>query len=126
MSDFGMVLEQFRKQAISERDKGFKFERLMRAYLLTDPKYTSILKEVWLWSDFPSKIDMGGKDTGIDLVALTHTGEYWAIQCKCYQENASISKASVDSFLATSSKEFIDTQTGKTTKFAQRVWISTT
>ena len=39
-----------------------------------------------------------GSDTGIDLVALKHDGDYWAIQCKCYSEDAVIDKKSVDSF----------------------------
>ena len=36
----------------------------MQAYLLTDPKYTSKLKKVWLWSEFHGKNDLGGDDTG--------------------------------------------------------------
>lgn len=68
---------------------------------------------------------MGGNDTGIDLVALTHEGDYWAIQCKCYQESATIDKPAVDSFLSTSSKEFKN-ENLLTTGFAHRLWISTT
>ncbi len=60
----------------------------MQAYLQTDPQYASLFRYVWLWSEFPGKLDLGGGDTGIDLVALTWGGDYWAIQCKCYQEAA--------------------------------------
>ena len=42
---FEQVLEKYRKIAFSERDKGTRFERLMQAYLKTDPRYTSELKE---------------------------------------------------------------------------------
>ncbi|MCK9372427.1 MAG: DEAD/DEAH box helicase family protein [Sulfuricurvum sp.] len=125
MVDFDNVLEKYRKYSFSERDKGDRFERLMQAYLHTDPKYAYLFKNVWLWNEFPQKGDFGGKDTGIDLVALTHEGDYWAIQCKCYQASATIDKKSVDSFLSTSSREFIG-ENLQTIGFTQRLWISTT
>lgn len=122
---FQKILDKYRKISFSERDKGERFERLMQAYLLTDPKYASKFKNVWMWNEFPGKIDLGGGDTGIDLVALTHEGDYWAVQCKCFQENSTIDKPAVDSFLSTSSREFKNEQM-QTTRFAQRLWISTT
>jgi len=97
----------------------------MRSWLLSDPRYSN-LTDVWLWEDFPCRKDFGGKDTGIDLVARTDSGQYWAIQCKCYSESAVIDKPAVDSFLATSSRQFLDVDTLQTTSFAQRLWISTT
>ena len=81
---FNDVLAKYRTISFSERDKGTRFERLMRAYLLTDPKYTSMLNSVWLWENFFARDELGGVDSGIDLVAQTIDGEYWAIQCKCY------------------------------------------
>ncbi|KAA0265073.1 MAG: DEAD/DEAH box helicase, partial [Chloroflexi bacterium] len=122
---FQQILDKYRKISFSERDKGDRFERLMRAYLLTDPKYAYQFKNVWLWGEFPYRKDLGGGDTGIDLVALTHTGDYWAIQCKCYQAHATIDKPAVDSFLSTSSREFRNEQM-QTVRFAHRLWISTT
>jgi predicted helicase len=101
---FNEVIQKYRIIAFSERDKGDRFERLMQSYLLTDPKYANKFKKVWLWSEFHGKADLGGGDTGIDLVALTVEGDYWAIQCKCFQESASIDKPAVDSFLSTSSR----------------------
>ena len=53
-------------------------------------------------------------------------GDYWAIQCKCYAEDATIDKPAVDSFLATSSRTFTNEVTFQTTRFSNRVWISTT
>jgi len=73
---FQSILIKFRKYAFSERDKGARFEHLMQAYLQTDPKYAPQFKNVWLWNDFSAKKDFGGKDTGIDLVALTYSGDY--------------------------------------------------
>jgi predicted helicase len=125
MNDFTRVLEKYRKLAYSQRDKGDRFERLMLGYLQTDPMYASLFKNVWMWNDFHGKNDMGGGDTGIDLVALTHDGDYWAIQCKCFQEGSTIDKPAVDSFLSTSSRTFKN-EALKTTHFAHRLWIATT
>jgi len=122
---FQTILTSFRKLAYSERDKGDKFERLMQAYLQTDPKYAYLFKKVWLWSEFHGKKDLGGQDSGIDLVALTIEGDYWAIQCKCFQEGTYIDKPAVDSFLSTSSREFKN-ENFQTVSFSHRLWISTT
>lgn len=122
---FNDILHKFRSESFTQKDKGTQFERLMHSWLLSDPRYSN-LTDVWLWEDFPCRKDFGGKDTGIDLVARTDSGQYWAIQCKCYNENAVIDKPAVDSFLATSSRQFLDVDTLQTTSFAQRLWISTT
>jgi predicted helicase len=122
---FQTILDKYRKLSFSERDKGDRFERLMQAYLQTDPLYAYKFKHVWMWSDFPYRRDFGGNDTGIDLVAQTHEGDYWAIQCKFYQEGTVIDKPAVDSFLATSGRTFKNEQM-KTIGFAHRLWIDTT
>lgn len=122
---FQKILEKYRRISFSERDKGDRFERLMQAYLLTDPQYSKRFKKVMLWSEFPYRKDLGGSDTGIDLVAQTTEGDYWAIQCKCFQEDATISKGDVDSFLATSGRTFKNEQM-QTVGFTHRLWISTT
>lgn len=126
MNNIYDILSHFREKSFTEKEKGTQFERLMRAWLRTDPRYADRFEHVWLWEDFPARQDFGGKDTGIDLVAKTHDGDYWAIQCKCYAENAVIDKPSVDSFLATSSRTFNNEVTFQTTSFAHRLWISTT
>jgi predicted helicase len=122
---FHSILEQYRKVSFSERDKGDRFERLMQAYLKTDKLYCDTFKHVWLWNEFPGKNDLGGQDTGIDLVALTFDGDYWAIQCKCVQAGSIIDKPAVDSFLSTSSRKFKD-ENLRTVGFSHRLWIETT
>ena len=124
MTTFTQILTKFRKESFSERDKGYRFERLMQDYLKTTALYANLFEEVWLWSEFPFHNQFGGKDVGIDLVAKTFSGEYWAVQCKCFAEDSYINKGDVDSFLSTSGKSFVIE--GKTTAFAQRLWISTT
>jgi predicted helicase len=122
---FHDILEKYRKVSFSERDKGSRFERLMQRYLKTDPIYESKFKQVWMWNDFLGRKDLGGKDTGIDLVALTHEGDYWAIQCKFFAQDAHIDKKSLDSFLSTSGRTFLNEDL-QTVRFSNRLWISTT
>lgn len=124
MTSFTKILNKFRAESLSERDKGYRFERLMQAYLKTSALYANLFEEVWLWTEFPFHDQFGGKDTGIDLVAKTYEGEYWAVQCKCYADGSYIDKPAVDSFLSTSGKSFeVD---DKAVFFGQRLWISTT
>lgn len=123
---FKEVLQRFRTESFTEREKGAKFEKLIKKWFQTDPRYADKLQEVWLWEEFPGKKDFGGKDLGIDLVAKTDLGDYWAIQCKCYDEKAIISKAVVDSFISTAHRAFIDDLTLKTTYFSNLIWVSTT
>ena len=106
--NFAQVIEKYRKEAFSQRDKGTHFERLIQAFFRTEPIYKTTIETVWLWSEFPYRDDFGGKDIGIDLVAKTNTGEYWSIQCKCYAEDAYIDKGMVDSFISTTGKRFRD------------------
>lgn len=122
---FIKVLGHYKKVSFSERDKGDRFERLIKAYLLTDRKYADRFKKVWLWNEFPGRNDLGGSDTGIDLVTLTNEGDYWAIQCKCYQEGTVIDKKAIDTFFTTSSRHFKGEDL-KTHSFSFRLWIDTT
>jgi superfamily II DNA or RNA helicase len=85
--DFARQLSQ-----MSEKEKGDGFEHLVRAYLLLDPEYATKLRKVWLLNEVPSalrkKLRLPPDDQGIDLIAETNTGEFWAIQCK-YREDTS-------------------------------------
>ena len=118
------ILFEIRLKAETEREKGTDFERLMKLWFMTDPRYSE-LEKVWLWEEFPGRKDFGGKDLGIDLVARTEYGDYWAIQCKCYAEDAQISKSSVDSFLSNASRQFTDPDTFQTKEFSNLVWVQT-
>jgi predicted helicase len=102
-SSFGQVLDQLYFSATDERDKGSKFERLMKRYLELEPKYADQFSDVWLWNDWPDR----GKqvDTGIDLVARDrYTGELTAIQCKFYDPQRRLEKKQIDSFFTAMGK----------------------
>lgn len=118
------VLDRLRADALDERDKGAKFERLVRAYLTTDPEWTARFSDVWLWSDWPGRD--GRPDTGIDLVAAnTDDGRLTAIQCKFYAADRTVAKADIDSFIsAAASSQFtrrivFDTAAGWSTNAEQ-------
>ena len=120
------LLTKIRNEAYNERDKGAMFEQIIKGFLLSDPRYAPQMKEVWLWNEFPARDDFGGKDTGIDIVAQTINGEYWAVQCKCFAEKTVISKGDVDTFLSTSGKLFTSPYDGSRVEFVNRLWVATT
>lgn len=109
------MLDELRSTATDERDKGDRFERLMAAYLRTDPLYARKYSNVWLWNDWPGR--EGKPDTGIDLVAEeSDGGGLCAIQCKCYDPTHSLQKSDIDSFFTASGK----------LAFSSRMVVSTT
>jgi predicted helicase len=109
------VLAEIRANAASTREQGERFERLMQAYLRTDPLYADQFSDVWMWSEWPGN---GGRgDTGIDLVAREReTGGFCAIQCKFYSPGHHLQKDDIDSFFTASGKA----------PFTSRLIISTT
>lgn len=110
---FGRLLDRLYYNALDERDKGSKFERLMRSYFMTDPAYASDFTKVWLWDEYPGKA--GRSDIGVDLVAKHRDGTLVAIQTKFYDPDRTISKANLDSFISASA----------TDEFDQRLFVST-
>jgi superfamily II DNA or RNA helicase len=77
-------------QNFTEKQKGDLFEELVKAYLQLDPEYASKLKHVWLGSEVPQviarKLQLPATDQGIDIIAETHDGDFWAVQCKYRQD----------------------------------------
>ena len=118
------ILHEIRLKSTTEKEKGTDFERLMKLWFMSDPRY-NFFEKVWLWEEFPARKDFGGKDLGIDLVARCDNGDYYAIQCKCYAEDAVIDKPAVDSFIANASRTFTDPETFQTREFTNLIWVQT-
>lgn len=118
------ILKELEESSHSLRNKGARFELLIKNWFLTTKLYSDNIKEIWLWDDFPYKNQFGGSDSGIDLVLHNLEDEYIAIQCKFYKENSEISKSDVDTFISTSAKFF--EINGERKKFSNRIFISTT
>ena len=123
--EFADVLKKYRDSSFSKSDLGTKFEELMARYLMTDPSYANMFQWVKLWKNFSARMEFGGHDTGIDLVAKTKDNRYWAIQCKMYSEECRVTKSDMDTFLATSGRKFHD-DSANITSFSQRMIIATT
>lgn len=103
MANIHDILDELRSVAYDEHDKGARFEKLIQAYLKTEPQYYELYDEVWLWQEYPRR--NGRTDTGIDIVArLRAADEYTAIQCKFFDPSTTVTKPMLDSFLAASSK----------------------
>jgi superfamily II DNA or RNA helicase len=68
------------------KGKGDAFEQFVKAFLLLDPEYATKISDVWIHHEVPSairkKLHLPDSDQGIDLIAKTKEGEFWAIQCK--------------------------------------------
>ncbi|MFT4288104.1 DEAD/DEAH box helicase [Nocardioides sp.] len=93
------LLGDLRSTALDERDKGDKFERLIKAFLKTDPEWSAKFSDVWLWSEWDGRGNV--PDVGIDLVAKHSDRDgFAAIQAKFYDAGNKVSKAHIDSFLA--------------------------
>lgn len=65
----------------------------------------------------------GESDSGIDIVAKTHNGEYVAIQCKCYDENAKLDLKQLSTFFITKDRTF--NLQGTPIKFTQYMLMDT-
>ena len=83
--DLNQTLESYTK---SNQTKlaGDVFELLVKFFLETTPQYQTKLKNVWLLKevkeDLKHKLNLPSTDEGIDLIAETKEGHFWAIQAK--------------------------------------------
>ena len=124
---FYTLLDHMRAMAHSERDKGDMFERLMCQVLAIASPYSERFSKVQLYKDWavehPECVP-NARDIGIDLVATLVESEwqgpnkearYSAIQCKFYNNDSSVPKSEVDSFISASS----------TKHFAERLLVAT-
>jgi len=75
-----------RATTLTALERGTAFELLVRHHLRTAPAYRAKLADVWLHHEVPTdlrtRLNFPPRDQGIDLLARTHTGEFWAIQAK--------------------------------------------
>ena len=82
---------QRRWRPLTKKQKGNLFEELTKHYLLLEPEYASKLKSVWLLGEVPTalakRLKLPSNDQGIDLIAETREGEFWAIQSKYREES---------------------------------------
>ena len=110
------VINFLRDQASSQYRVGNEFERLIKRYLRADPLYKERFSDVWHFKEWTvNRTEFDAVDTGIDLVAQETSGEYCAIQCKCYHTDRRVSKKDIDSFISASASKW----------FARRILVHT-
>jgi predicted helicase len=94
--------------------RGTQFEHLMCYWLLVDPlrKDEYDLVTVVRYEDWPGR---SGPDLGVDLVGTDSQGRLWAVQCKAYALDTTISKDEVSILVGAS----------PAAKFFGRIYITT-
>ena len=112
------LLERYRSESASEREKGGYFEKLVRVWLQHAPTQRDLFRQVMSYGEWARSQGLDARDTGIDLVAelADAPGEWCAIQCKFYAEGHRIQRADIDSFFTASGRR----------PFARRLIVDTT
>ena len=115
MSALQELLDTFRDNSKTEREKGNYFEKLVKVYLQNEPCYKDLFNgKVYLWEEWRKHwMSLGNSDpqsdAGIDLVAVEDVKDnprIFAIQAKFYAEDAKIRKSDgIDSFLSALGKQ---------------------
>ena len=96
----GDTLDRIRAESRDESEKGRWFEQLFMRVALQQPEFE--IDGIWRWGDWPERealTHLDGRDIGIDLVARRTTGEWVAVQCKCYDGRHILGKGEIDKFL---------------------------
>ena len=116
MTALDSLLETYRTQTATQRDKGTAFEKLIAAWIMVDPVQSKRIAKAEMWGDWARRRDVPQTDVGIDLVCTRHDGGLVAVQCKLFDPDRRILKSDIDSFISASSKD----------EFAERVIVETT
>ena len=97
---FDNFLAQLKEQSWHLRDQGQQFELAMVALLPMLAEFE--IEDAWLWRDWPQRQEitgLDGRDIGIDIVArLRDRNEFWAVQCKFYDPDSTISHGDLGTF----------------------------
>ncbi|NJR43567.1 MAG: hypothetical protein HC767_13860 [Akkermansiaceae bacterium] len=117
MSPLQKILENYRANSKTEREKGTYFEKLTQAYFEKDDIQRQEFSRVWTYAEWAKSQGISKSDTGIDLVAEMADGSgVCAIQCKFYAADYAVQKSDIDSFFTASGKK----------PFARRIIIDST
>ena len=96
----GTILDRIRSESRDESEKGRWFEQLFMRIALQEPEFE--IDGIWRWPDWPERealTGLDGRDMGVDLVARRNSGEWVAIQCKCYDDRHTLGKGEIYKFL---------------------------
>ena len=104
------TFEQFRDSFPADNDaKGKAFEAFLADwFFLNHPEYKNKFVKVWRYADWPKPKGVPEQDLGTDLIAKDTEGKICAIQAKFYAADRKIKFSDIATFLADSSKPYID------------------
>ena len=104
------TFEQFRDSFPADNDaKGKAFEAFLADwFFLNHPEYKNKFVKVWRYADWPKPKGVPEQDLGTDLIAKDTEGKVCAIQAKFYAADRKIKFSDIATFLADSSKPYID------------------
>ncbi|MDB2644938.1 Helicase associated domain protein, partial [Luminiphilus sp.] len=89
--------------------KGKAFEGFLGDWFFKNhPLYRHKFVKVWQWADWPKPDGVAAQDLGTDLIAEDTEGKICAIQAKFYDVDSSIKFKDISTFLADSSKDYVD------------------
>lgn len=99
----GSILHRIRTESRDASEKGRWFEQLFMRIARQQPEFE--IEGIWRWPERPERESLtgrDGRDIGIDLAARRTSGEYVAVQCKCYEGQQTLPKGEIDKFLGSS------------------------
>ena len=105
---FHEMLDQIRAISDSEREKGARFERVMKKFFAEDPLVQRALLECLALVRMGGPVIRGFDAQAIQASTLWPRNEkvaYCAVQCKCYAPDTRISKPHLDSFISASARD---------------------
>lgn len=102
-------------------------KRKMECFLCHFPRfYVTIHPCVFQKSSGRKDAGQSGHDVGIDLVIKITGGEFWAVQCKCYQKDSSVTLAMVSNFIAAGITQFFDDEERtRPCNFSRLIFVNT-
>ena len=125
------LLEHYRSNSATEREKGDYFERLVRVWLQNAP--TQVLSDrVIPYSDWAAERFASKQDTGIDLCAelADAPGQWCGIQCRFYRHGHRFQLNEISTFISATDREpfvrrlFVDTTGAEWTEHAQTAFFN--
>ena len=111
------VLDRIRTDSRDNNEKGEWFEQLVCHAISKSSDFD--VQQIHLWKQWSEKENLmpgfSNRDIGVDAVAQLNSGEWVAIQCKCFDNSKKVAKGDIDKFLG-----------GSQHKLFEHRWIVTT
>ncbi len=106
-SSLRKLIDVFRSESKTEREKGNYFENLCKLFLENDSRYANQFEKVYTYSQWAEIQNLPQNDNGVDLVAkIKGEDNFCAIQCKLYADDVKLYKDNINSFFTELGKKY--------------------